>query len=83
MAAHWEPGCPAGWPRWAGFEQPTDGSLRRLWLCPEATRLPTDEELAAMFCRMFALQAGTVPIALNVDVPDRALIAAFQAAGAA
>ena len=30
MAAHWEPGWPAGWPRWAGFEQPADGSLRRL-----------------------------------------------------
>ena len=34
-----------------------------------------------MFCRMFALQAGTVPIALNVDVPDRALIAAFLSPG--
>ena len=30
---------------------------------------------------MFALSA--VPIVLNVDVPDRALTAAFQAAGAA
>ena len=36
-----------------------------------------------MLCRMFALPAGTVPIVLNVDVPDRALTAAFQAAGAA
>ena len=46
-------------------------------------RLLTDEELAALFCRMFALTAGTVPIVLNVDVPDSALTAAFQAAGAA
>ena len=36
-----------------------------------------------MFGRLFALPAGTVPIVLNVDVPDRALTAAFQAAGAA
>ena len=50
MAAHWEPGLPAGWPRRAGFEQPADGSLRRLWLGSEATRLLTDEELAAQLC---------------------------------
>ena len=34
-----------------------------------------------MFCRMFALPAGTAPIVLSVDVPERALTAAFQAAG--
>ena len=77
------PEWPAGWPRWAGFEQPADGSLRRIWFGPAAARLHTDEELAAVFCRMFALSAGTFPIVLNVDVPDRALTAAFQAAGAA
>ena len=56
--AHWEPGWPAGWPLWAGFEPPADGSLRRLWLGPGAARLLTDEELATMFRRMFALPAG-------------------------
>ena len=66
-----------------GFEQPADGSLNRIWFGPAAARLLTDEELAAVFCRMFALSAGTFPIVLNVDVPDRALTAAFQAAGAA
>ena len=41
----------------------------------------TDEELAAVFCRMVALPAGTVPgpIVLHADVPDRALTAAFRA----
>ena len=49
----------------AGLEQPADGSLRLLWLGrlgrpgPDAERLLTDEELAVMFCRMFALPAGT------------------------
>ena len=33
-----------------------------------------------MFFRMFALPAGTFPIVPNVDAPDRALTAAFQAA---
>ena len=60
------------WPRWAGFLPPPDGNLRRLWLGPAAARLFTDEET---FCRVFALPAGTVP--------DRALTAAFHAAGAA
>ena len=36
-----------------------------------------------MSCRMFALPTGTVPVVLNADVPDRALTAAFQAAGVA
>ena len=36
-----------------------------------------------MFCCKFALPAGTVPVVLNVDVPDRALMGSFQAAGAA
>ena len=36
-----------------------------------------------MFCRMFALPAGAVPIVLNVDVPHQAQTAGFQAAGAA
>ena len=53
------------------------------WLFRDVTRLLTDEELAAVFGRTFALPAGTVPIVLNVDVPDRALTAALQAAGAA
>ena len=55
----------------------------RRWLSPAAVRLLTDEELAAVFCRLVAMPAGKVPIVLNVDVPDRALTAAFQAAGAA
>ena len=50
---------------------------------PAAARLFTDEEIVATFCLMFALPVGPVPIVLNVDVPDRALTAAFQAAGAA
>ena len=36
-----------------------------------------------MSCRMVALPAGRVPIVLKVYAPDRALTAAFQAAGAA
>ena len=36
-----------------------------------------------VFCRMVALPVGRVLIVLNVDVPDRALTAVFQAAGAA
>ena len=36
-----------------------------------------------MFCRMVALPVGRVPIVLNVDAPDSALTAAFQATGAA
>ena len=83
MAAHWGPRWPAGWPRWAGFAQPTNGFLRRPWLGPDAARLLTDEELAAMSCRISALPAGAVPIVLNVNVLYRALTAAFQAAGAA
>ena len=42
-----------------------------------------EPELAALFCRMFARPAGTVPIVLNVDDPDHALTAAFQADSAA
>ena len=36
-----------------------------------------------MFYRIVLLPEGTVLLVLNVDVPDRALTAAFQAAGAA
>ena len=43
-----------------------------------AARLLTDEELAAMFCRMFAVKAGSVLIVLNADVPDRALRLHFR-----
>ena len=58
----------------AGQSTPTDGGP---WWSPAAAWLLTDEEIAATFCRMFALQPGTVPIFLNLIVPDRALTAAF------
>ena len=76
-----------GWPSgpWAGFITPSDSFLRRLWLGPAVARPLTDGETAAAFCRMFALPAGRAPVVLKADsdVPDRALTAAFQAAGAA
>ena len=54
-----------------GFEQPADGSLRRLWLGPQAARLLTDEQLAAMFCRMSALPSGTVPSGMWTSLTAR------------
>ena len=61
MAARPGPGWPARWPRRAGFEQPANGFLIRLWLGPAPARLLMDEELAAVLCRMIALPAATVP----------------------
>ena len=77
MAARWGPGWPAGRSRWAGFLPPPDVNLRR-------ARPP-----AAAYgrgVRGHVLPHGraaadtVVPL---VDVPDRALTVAFQAAGAA
>ena len=67
----------------AGGVAPLIGLQPRLWLGPASARLLTDADVAAMFCRMFALPPGTVSVVLDVDVPDQVLTAAFQPAGAA
>ena len=62
------------WCHRVGFCQPRESPLCCLCLARLASAsalLFTDGDVKAMFCHMFTLQHGTVPVVLHVDVPER------------
>ena len=87
MADHWGPGWPAGWPRWADFlsSSRTAAAAASGWArgLGAAAYGRGHRGHVPPHVRAAAPPPGTVSVVLNVDVPDRALTAAFQAAGAA